>query len=167
MYTLISDQFFLFLFESVGYNPAIGFTSPTVEGMILSINYLLTTITVFYGGGHAIFGNLYMFMITPLLLIAITNMADYNGEFQEAFRIGESVNEISIIGWIRMILWYITILLAYLILFSIGTIIIYILSLINFDIILQPLVSVFMIMFILPFYYLFVAKSLVLLYISD
>lgn len=165
-YTLISDQFLSFLFASVGYNPAIGFTSPTVEGMIWCINSLLTTISVFFGGGHAMFGDLYMFIITPLLLIAITNMADYNGEFQEAFRIGEIVNEISIIGWKKMVLWYITILFVFLILMSVGVIIRCILSLINLDI-LQPLVFVFMMMFIFPFYYLFVAKSLALLYISE
>ena len=165
-YTLISDQFFLFLFEGIGYNPAIDFTSITVDGMIWCINGLLTTISVFFGGGHAMFGVLYMFIITPLLLIAITNMADYNGEFQEAFRIGEIVNEISMIGWIKMILWYITLLLVSFILLSVGFIIRCILSFINLDI-LQPLVFVFMMMFIFPFYYLFVAKSLALLYISD
>ena len=46
-------------------------------------------------------------LILPLFLVGIANMA-YEGEFKDAFRLGELFDIIKDIGWINLLKWYIT-----------------------------------------------------------
>ena len=66
-----------------------------------------------------IIGLLYMIMIIPIFLVAIANMAYYEGDFKSAFRFHEILNEISSIGWFNLIKWYIVAEISFLIMFII------------------------------------------------
>ncbi len=44
----------------------------------------------------SLFGILYLLSVIPIFLVAIANMAYYEGEFKSAFRIREIIEEISL-----------------------------------------------------------------------
>jgi hypothetical protein len=96
------------------------------------------------------FAFLYMLLIgIPLFLIAIANMAYYNGEFSAAFRFSELMGRISIIGWVDFIIWYIVMIFSFIIAVVVGVI-----TLIGW-------------ILTIPYFYLFLARSLALLFISE
>ena len=66
-------------------------------------------------GGTALAGiiisMIYMLVITPIMAIAIANMAYNDGEINAAFRFSEIFELISQIGWVDLIIWYIVLIL--------------------------------------------------------
>lgn len=109
-------------------------------------------------------GMLYLFIITPILLVAIANMAYYEGEFRSAFRFSEILDEIRSIGWFNLIKWYLTTGILFLILFIIViNIIWYIFSLANLSLLGGILIS----LIITPYFYMYFARSVALYYMPD
>lgn len=66
-------------------------------------------------GGAAIAGIIvsliYMFLVTPIMAIAIANMAYNDSEINAAFKFSEIFGLISQIGWVDLIIWYIVLIL--------------------------------------------------------
>lgn len=74
------------------------------EGIFNFIMVLISLFTIIIFGTSAnIIGILYIILVTPIILVAIANMAYYEGEFKSAFRLGEIIEEISLIGWSNLI----------------------------------------------------------------
>lgn len=88
-------------------------------------------------------------------VIAIANMAYYDGDLGAAFRFGEVLDHIARIGWGKYIVTYIVIAIVAFIGFLIGMLTVFILI----GIILLPLV-------IVPYIYMFGARAIALLFID-
>ena len=102
-----------------------------------------------------IIGALYLFIIIPMLLVALANMAYYEGELKSAFRFSEILDEIRSIGKFNLIKWYLTTILLFLILFTIiNTFIGYIFSLVNLSVVGWILIS----LIISPYFYMYFAR---------
>jgi hypothetical protein len=69
----------------------------------------MTNPSLFLGimGVTAIIGIILAIILGLIAIIAIANMALNNGEFGAAFRFGEILEKISMIGWGKYIIWYI------------------------------------------------------------
>ena len=114
-------------------------------------------------GSTAFIGILYMVAVAPLFFMALVHIANYDGDLKTAFRFNEIINEIGEIGWGKLILWYVTMLIIF---FALLTV----LNLVNF---LFPanLVSfnVFTVLysFLVAYLVMFFARSSALLYICE
>ncbi|MGF7118256.1 DUF4013 domain-containing protein [Methanobacterium oryzae] len=107
-------------------------------------------------------GMLYIIVIIPIFSIAIANMAHYESELRAAFRFGEIIEDIKDIKLKNLIIWYIVTGITVLILYIIANIISYALSFIH------PIIPmIIMSIIFLPYIYIYVAKSLALMYISE
>jgi hypothetical protein len=96
------------------------------------------------------FAFLYMLLIgIPLFLIATANMAYYNGEFSAAFRFSEIKDHIYRIGLTDFIIWYIVMIFSFIIAVVVGFV-----TLVGW-------------ILLIPYFYLFLARSLALLFTSD
>lgn len=106
---------------------------------------------------------LYMIIIYPLMIMAITYMAHKDSELSAAFRFHEILNKISNIGWSKLIAWYIVTVIIFLILVALGSLIIAIV-----DVLIHPLVGKFLIpLILLPYLYMYFARSTALIYKSE
>jgi hypothetical protein len=105
---------------------------------------------------------LYMLIITPIIAMAIANMAYNDSELGAAFRFSELLDKIASIGWGDLIIWYIVVGIIYIILGIIGGIITGLFSLIS------PVVTiVLMSLIVTPFLQMYIARSVALFYISE
>ena len=104
---------------------------------------------------------LYLLIIIPMIAMAIANMA-YNDSIGAAFQFSEILNKIGSIGWGNLIIWYIVMIVLYFVMAIIGGIISGILGIIS-----QIIGSVVLFLFIMPYIYMFVARSVGLEYNSD
>jgi len=104
---------------------------------------------------------LYMIVVLPLFIVSLVHMADNNSELVLAFKLHEIFNKISSIGWINLILWYLSSGLIFLaILMFLGTFTLGIFSLLNNIEIGGLLISVV----IIPYLYMYFARSSALVY---
>jgi len=105
---------------------------------------------------------LYTILVIPVIAVAITNMARNESKLRYAFRFREILEKISAIGWGNLIKWYVVIGILYWIIGAIILVIYYLLSLINpfFAGIIESLILV-------PYRYIFVARSVGLIYMQD
>ncbi|MGB9978045.1 DUF4013 domain-containing protein [Methanobacterium sp.] len=155
--------------ESMGLTPLDllinSLNSVTIPGIFSFIGILDYLSLVTPEGMLAfIIGMLYLFIITPMLLVAIANMAYYEGEFRSAFRFSEILDEIRIIGRFNLIKWYLTTGILFLILFTIiSTCIVYIFNLADLSVIGGVLIS----LIITPYFYMYFARSVALYYMPD
>lgn len=76
---------------------------------IISLSYICFFIVI-----------LYIFIILPIIAIAIAHMANNDGKLVTAFRFHEIIDKISSIGWSNLIIWYIVTLILYLVLYIIS-----------------------------------------------
>lgn len=106
---------------------------------------------------------LYLVFITPIMLMAIANMANNNCKLIASFRFKEIINKITIKGWKNLIVWYLSLGIIYLILSIIGDFIINIFS-ISIHYIIGSLISS---LIILPFLQTYLNRSIALFYNSD
>jgi Protein of unknown function (DUF4013) len=88
--------------------------------------------------------------------IAFANMALYNGEISAAFRFSEILKRISMIGWVKYLSWYISVLLIGLI----AVLIAYLTMMIIIGIVLVPLI-------IIPYSTILITRSLALIFASS
>ena len=155
--------------ESIGSNPLEFLLNPSLSVIWLGIPNIgayLSDMLSFIGpeGISALIGILYMIIITPILLVAIANMAYYEGELKSAFRFREIFDEITSIGWINLIKWYVVAGIIFLIIFiGISVAISYIFSLILLDIVGGVLIS----LIVAPFFFMYFARSVALFYMPD
>ena len=89
-------------------------------------------------------------------------MAYYEGELRSAFRINEIIEEISDIGWINLIKWYIVTGIIFLIFMFVSNIIAFIGSFLNFI-----LISTILSLTLIPYFYMFYARTLALFYMME
>ena len=157
------------LLESLGLDP-LNFLINSLNSVILpgimSLIGILDYLSLVMPEGifAVIIGLLYMVIITPIFLVAIANMAYYDGELRSAFRFSEILDEIKSIGWVNLIKWYVTTgILFLIILIVINTVIGYILSLAHLDILGGILIS----LIVLPYFYMYFARSVALYYMPD
>jgi hypothetical protein len=135
------------------------------SGLIVSViwptflNFIVILYDFFLPGG--IFALIYAVIVVPIFLVAIANMAYYEGEFSSAFRFGEIIDEIRGIGWNELLKWYTATGILFLFLFGIGVVISYIFSSIyNLELIIGLLMSLTLI----PYIYMYLARSVALFY---
>lgn len=131
-------------------------------------NYMIILYDIL--GIYAIVGIFYIIIIIPLCLMGLGNMANYHGEFSAAFRLREIFEDIDCIGWINLIKWYIVIGIIYLILFRIipG----FISSILYLNHLFVPIIhliwgGVLIGFIVVPFSYMFFARAVALLYMSE
>jgi hypothetical protein len=105
-------------------------------------------------GVTAIIGVILAIILGLIAIIAIANMALNNGEFGAAFRFGEILEKISMIGWGKYIIWYIVMIVIGLI----GGIIAGLLNIIPI------LGTIIAILVVYPYLYMLFARSLGLLF---
>jgi hypothetical protein len=131
---------------------------------ILTLGLILYDISVFWAetGIYALIAILYMIIVIPIFLVAIANMAYYEGEFKSAFRFREIFDEITSIGWGKLIKWYITSGILFLII-SILEILINSFTSMNFTIV----ADIFFSLIVVPYFYIFLARSIALFYMPD
>jgi len=105
---------------------------------------------------------LYMIIVIPLALMAVTHMANNDSKLNSAFRFREILDKIRTQGWINLIGWYILTGILALIIVTIGTIISNISSIIN------PIVGIVLIsLIIIPYLYIYLSRSIALFYIGS
>lgn len=128
----------------------------------LGIDSFLGLIEFASGHFYAFIGFLYIFIVTPILLVAIANMVSDEGDLKSAFKIREIIGEISAIGWRNLIKWYI---LTLIILGILWIITMFIFRLSNFS---NPLLGVIIDTLIMYSYIsIFLARSIALFYKPD
>jgi hypothetical protein len=122
----------------------------------------IITILMNLGIGIGIFlAILYMIIVLPLFIVSLVHMADKNDNLVSAFRLGEIFNKIGSIGWINLILWYLSSGLIFIaILIILGTFILTIFNFIHNIDIGGLLISVVLI----PYLYMYFARSSALFY---
>ncbi len=130
-----------------------GFNLQNLIGVLMSLG-------VGIGFLYALF---YMIVILPIFIVSLVNMANNNDKLEAAFRFQEIYKKIGCIGWVNLIIWYLMTGIIFLsILGVIGTVIIGIFSLINNADVGGLIISVVLI----PYLYMYFARSAALLYIS-
>lgn len=140
-------------FDSIYFllTPLISIIWPGIMSTIINlINFLMMIIGAVI---VSYLGILYIILVVPIILVAVTNMAYYEGELKSGFRIREIFEEISLIGWKNLIKWYIIIGILYLILIIIASTIRTYIGIIN-----PILGGLIMLLFILPYSYIFLAR---------
>ncbi|MBZ2166547.1 DUF4013 domain-containing protein [Methanobacterium spitsbergense] len=143
--------------ESTGINPAVYLVSETLPGIE---NIIVITLNLFQE--YSIIFICILLLIIPIFLVAIAHMAYYEGELRSAFRIKEIIEEISDIGWINLIKWYIVTGIIFLIFMFVSNIIAFIGSFLNFI-----LISTILSLTLIPYFYMFYARTLALFYMME
>ena len=143
--------------ESTGINPAVYLVSETLPGIeniiIISFNLFQELSIIFI---------CLLLLLIPFFLVAIAHMAYYEGELRSAFRIHEIIEEISDIGWTNLIKWYIMTGIIFLIFIFLSNIIAFLGSYLNF-ILITTIISLTLI----PYFYMFYARTLALFYMAE
>jgi len=109
------------LMATNGFKVAIVATCYAIPLIILSLILIVLqgTLNSFFISGFTLWSflagspiQLTLFILIGLIeSIAFTNMALYNGKISAAFRFTEILERISMIGWAKYLLWYISVLL--------------------------------------------------------
>ena len=114
------------------------------------------------GGVWCLIAILYIFLVLPLILIGIVNMAKNSDNIYEAFKFKDLIIKILEIGFLNLIGWYMLTVTIYLLILIIGDLMSYITNPMG----LQMLISMLISWIVVPYFYLYLVKSLALLYIS-
>jgi hypothetical protein len=105
---------------------------------------------------------LYIFIIIPISYMAIAYMAENGSKLRDAFRLREILKKISSDGWIKFILWYIVTVIIALIILFVGSIVTSGIGQLTF-----PAIGIIlMTLFIAPYLYMFLNRSVALFYRS-
>ena len=122
-----------------------------------------TEITIIY----SIIGIMYLIVITPLFLMALANMADYEGDLISAFHFSEILEEIKYIGWVKLIKWYLVVFSIFTVLFfAVPTLIETILIQFDMKLVDFGMLGLFSLI-IFSYLYIFIARAVALIYISE
>ena len=94
---------------------------PNYVAETLFYNNYLTSI-LFSFGVWGIIGYLYLIIVLPIWYMSIATMAINNSELSYAFKFHLIINKISIIGWKKLIIWYIVTGILFSIIYIIGSV---------------------------------------------
>lgn len=147
---------FLSMLGSMGINPLEFLVSEILPGIEILIAFSFNLFTQM-----VIVTLISIILLLPIFLVALANMA-YEGEFIDAFRIREIIEEIRYIKWINLIKWYIMTGIIFLVLFCIGTALTYVFGVLNL-----PIVGLFLLLLLVSYSYIYYARSLGLFYLPD
>jgi hypothetical protein len=139
------------------------FAASTILALLAnpSVNSVIAGAIISAGIGILI-AILYMLIITPIIAMAVANMAYNDSEIGAAFRFSEILDRIASIGWGDLIIWYIVAGIVYIILATIGGVITGLFSLIS------PVIAVvLMSLIVTPFLQMYLARSVALIYLSE
>lgn len=130
-----------------------------IYSSILAYGNLLTDPFAVIGliGGIALIGIILLIIFGIFEIIALANMALYDGELGAAFRFSEILERISMIGWVNYIIWLIVMFIIGLV----GGIIAGILNIIPYIGMIIAYLTVY------PYLYMLYARSLALLFASS
>lgn len=132
---------------------------------VLTLGLFLPTIEFSYV--QLILEIIYPLIVTPLFLMALTNMANYDDGLISAFRFREILDEIKCIGWMNLITWYVVVGIIYFILFFTVPALIYTFSFqFNMELV-NSIVGMFFSLIVYPYLYIFFARAVALIYISE
>lgn len=135
----------------------------TIVNMLLTLT--IPPITPEYP--YILLGALYLVLITPIFMVGVGLMANYDGELSAAFRFRELWDDIAGMGWVNLIIWYLVTGLIFLALtLLVVNVLFYLLSAAHLDSRIFYTLTNFFFLFILTYSYLFFARSLALVYIS-
>ena len=160
--TFFGSMFFSVL-ENMGPTPLDSFVN--LIGSIIWSGILNFT-AVLYNLFGSVIPFIYVIVIIPLFLVAIANMAYYEGELKSAFRFHEILDEIRSIGGFNLIKWYSVTGILFLALFIMGNIITYIFSLTHLNII-EIIMGLLLSLTLIPYLFIYMARSLALFYMPD
>jgi hypothetical protein len=108
---------------------------------------------------------LYLIIVVPIIAIAITFMANNDSKFTYAFKLREIINKIGVIGWGKLIKWYIANGIILLILsFIVVSITLFLIKINSIGI---GLYLIFLSLIFAPYIYLYISRSIALFYKSD
>lgn len=145
----LHSQIDVFILNSVF---ALGLFLPTMS----EISYVIVILEI-----------IYPIIVTPLFLMALTNMANYDDGLISAFRFREILDEIKCIGWMNLITWYVVVGIIYFILFFTVPALIYTFSFqFNMELV-NNIVGMFFSLVLYPYLYIFFARAVALIYISE
>ena len=147
--------------SNFGFN-LLGFDTDFIPSIVWPGIANLSLISQLFGPG-GIFAPIYIILIIPVFLVAIANMAYYEGELRSAFRFKEIIDEITSIGWLNLLKWYVATGLLFLSLHVLIIVINYIFYLIRIDRVGGILLSLTLI----PYAYMYIARSVALFYMPD
>jgi hypothetical protein len=131
----------------------LGLTAGIMGNNIITIFIVILIITAIF----------YLIIIIPIVLMALANMAFYDGDLGAAFEVSEIFNKISNIGWVNFIKWYIVTGIVCLILMVIWGLIAAIFNLFSFKIIGVLLTQLILVPYVLIYLY----RSAALFYLSE
>ena len=137
-----------------------------IKMVIVQIVYMIPVFLMIPGvllhiGILNLIANLYMIIIIPILLMAITNMANGNDKLNAAFKLHEIFNKMGNIGWLNIIKWYITTGIIFLIIaFGITIIIIAMVKPISVALLIFYLI-------VAPYLEIYLYRSAALFYMSE
>lgn len=153
-FTIVSPSMYALTYGNTGLTVVGTFLevleSVIVQGIGNLIPLLFNISTTTIWGYIAI---LYMILIIPIALMATTNMAKNDNALSAAFRFHEITHKIAVVGWDRFVGWYLISGILYLIL----------MALIN----LFPIGLTLMLLIVIPYFYMYLARSVALLYTSN
>lgn len=128
-------------------------------GVTIGSTGTITDPTALFGllGGTVIIGLIVWIVFCIFLLIAIANMALYDGELSAAFRFSEILDRISKIGWVNYIVWLV-------VMFIINVVAGFVIGIIN----IIPFIGILIASLIAyPYLYMLNFRSLALLFVSS
>ena len=130
--------------SSITAMQSTGMSPTTALGMFTGIGFIGMIVAI-----------LYLLIITPILYVAIANMA-YNEELGSAFRFSEIFGLISQIGWVDLIVWYVVVIL-------IGFVVSFIGGIIGIIPIIGGIIAA---LTVYPYYNIFLSRAIAWLYAS-
>jgi hypothetical protein len=143
-------------FSIISLLPVLGFlgSNPSAINLKIILSFLSAALLV-------LIAILYAIIILPINYMAVAHMAKNNSKFSSAFRFYEIIDKIGRIGWGNLIIWYLVTGTIYIIITVIGTMITSIFS------ILTPIMGmVITSLFITPYLYMYLNRSIALIYMS-
>lgn len=130
--------------SSVAAMQSTGISPTTALGMFTGIGFVGMIVAM-----------LYLLIITPVLYVAIANLA-YNEELGAAFRFSEILGLISQIGWVDLIVWYVVVIL-------IGFVVGFITTILGIIPVIGLVISLLV---VYPYYNIFLSRAIAWLYAS-
>lgn len=155
--------FIILAFAVVPFASNFGITGSNISTVV---NMLLQT-----AGAWAFIAILYMILIIPIILIAVTNMAYNKSELNAAFKFHTIINIIEQIGQKQIIKWYILVGAIYIIIYLLGSIITTIFSILLYPLVEQVLTSLIIgqlltLLIVSPYLKMYFARSIASFYVS-
>lgn len=139
-----------------------------IKVFIINIIYLIPSLLFVPGlllhiGILSFIAGLYILIMIPVILMALTNIVEHDDEFSAAFEFHEILSKMGDIGWSNVIKWYIATGVLFLIIVFIGSMITMIISMVT-----SMIVGVLLIyLIIMPYLEMYFYRSAALFYMYE